>query len=217
MAVSTPLHRRPRARERAVREEVREELRRVDGHRGAGRARAGRGGAGAARYRRPRRRRSTGARPSAGEPPLADAEGLARRILDDILGLGPLQPLLDDPAVEEIIVNGPHRVFAIEGGRKRLTDVFFEDDDELLRLVRRADRSARPAAGRDQPDGGRAPAGRLAPERRHPAAHLALDARHDPQVPAARPHPRRPGGPGHPDRRGGGLPGGGACRPASTC
>src|SRR3972149_8594792 len=62
---------------------------------------------------------------SAGEPPLADAEGLARRILDDILGLGPLQPLLDDPAVEEIIVNGPHRVFAIEAAGKRLTDVLF--------------------------------------------------------------------------------------------
>ncbi len=75
---------------------------------------------------------------AAGEPPLVDAAGLARRILDDILGLGPLQPLLDDPAVEEIIVNGPHRVFAIEAAGKRLTDVLFEDDDELLRLVRRA-------------------------------------------------------------------------------
>jgi pilus assembly protein CpaF len=72
---------------------------------------------------------------AAGEPRLADPEGLTRRILDEILGLGPLQALLDDPAVEELIVNGPHRVFAIESGRKRLTDVLFE---ELLRLVRRA-------------------------------------------------------------------------------
>ncbi len=75
---------------------------------------------------------------AAGEPPLPDPAGLARRILDDILGLGPLQPLLDDPAVEEIIVNGPHRVFAIEASGKRLADVLFEDDDELLRLIRRA-------------------------------------------------------------------------------
>ncbi|PKN81918.1 MAG: type II secretion system protein E [Chloroflexi bacterium HGW-Chloroflexi-9] len=73
-----------------------------------------------------------------GHPPLDDPHGLARRLLDDLLGLGPLQPLLDDPAVEEIIINGPRRVFAISDGRKRLTDVVLDDDDALLRLVRRA-------------------------------------------------------------------------------
>ena len=73
-----------------------------------------------------------------GEPALAEPERLARRILDDLLGLGPLQPLLDDPEVEEIIVNGPQRIFAIAGGSKRLTDVVFEDDEQLLGLLRRA-------------------------------------------------------------------------------
>ena len=73
-----------------------------------------------------------------GEPALADPERLARRIVDDLLGLGPLQPLLDDPEVEEIIVNGPQRIFAIAGGRKRLSDVVFEDDEQLLALLRRA-------------------------------------------------------------------------------
>ncbi len=73
-----------------------------------------------------------------GEEPLDDPDGITRRLVDEILGLGPLQPLLDNPAIEEIIVNGPHRVFAIEHGRKRLTDVVFADDEELLRVVRRA-------------------------------------------------------------------------------
>lgn len=73
-----------------------------------------------------------------GEPPIAEPALLVQRLLDAILGLGPLQPLLDDPAVEEVIVNGPHRVFVIAGGRKRFTDVVFDDDVELLRLVRRA-------------------------------------------------------------------------------
>ncbi|MDQ7844799.1 MAG: ATPase, T2SS/T4P/T4SS family, partial [Armatimonadota bacterium] len=133
MTTSAPL----RERERVLREEVREELRKVldiD-------ALAEPGPAEVERVRRviasridALNRRAA----SAGEPPLADPERLARRILDEILGLGPLQPLLDDPSVEEIIANGPHRVFAIEGGQKRLTDVFFEDDEELLRLVRRA-------------------------------------------------------------------------------
>ncbi|MDI6857207.1 MAG: ATPase, T2SS/T4P/T4SS family [Dehalococcoidia bacterium] len=133
MAASAPVG----ERERLLREEVREELRHVldiD-------ALAEPGPGEVERVRRviagridALNRRSA----SAGEPPLSDPEGLARRILDEILGLGPLQPLLDDPSVEEIIANGPHRVFAIEGGQKRLTDVFFEDDEELLRLVRRA-------------------------------------------------------------------------------
>ena len=73
-----------------------------------------------------------------GRPGVADPEGLTRRILDDLLGLGPLQPLLDDASVEEIIVNGPQRVFAIASGRKRLSDVVFEDDEQLLSLLRRA-------------------------------------------------------------------------------
>lgn len=72
-----------------------------------------------------------------GQPPLADPRGLARRLLADLLGLGPLQPLLDDGSIEEIIVNGPRRVFAIADGRKRLTEITFRDDAELLRLVRR--------------------------------------------------------------------------------
>ena len=75
---------------------------------------------------------------SVGDGPILDREALTQRLIDEILGLGPLQPLLDDPAIEEIIVNGPHRVFAIQHGRKRLTDVFFEDGAELLRIVRRA-------------------------------------------------------------------------------
>ncbi len=73
-----------------------------------------------------------------GLPPLADPGGLTRRILDGLLGLGPLQPLLDDPSVEEIIVNGPQRIFAISGGRKRLSEIVLEDDEQLLALLRRA-------------------------------------------------------------------------------
>jgi len=73
-----------------------------------------------------------------GEQPLADPPGVSRRLLDDIVGMGPLQPLLDDPSVEEIIVNGPFRAWVIAGGRKQLTGVVFDDEAELLRLVRRA-------------------------------------------------------------------------------
>jgi pilus assembly protein CpaF len=72
------------------------------------------------------------------EPQIEDSEGLERRLFDAILRLGVIQPLMDDPAVEEVIVNSPTRVFAIRHGRKRwLPDVAFEDDDEVRALVKR--------------------------------------------------------------------------------
>ncbi|MCC6387443.1 MAG: CpaF family protein [Dehalococcoidia bacterium] len=119
--------------EQALREEVREELRRIvdldtlaDEH---------------DEVRRTVRQLVDAANHRAvavGDLAIPDPEGLANRLVDEILGLGPLQPLLDDAGIEEIIVNGPHRTFVIQGGRKQLSDVVFEDDGELLRIVRRA-------------------------------------------------------------------------------
>jgi pilus assembly protein CpaF len=55
-----------------------------------------------------------------------------------VFGLGILQPLMSDPRVEEIIVNGPLRVFTIRDGRKeQVHGVYFENDDELRQLVKR--------------------------------------------------------------------------------
>lgn len=71
-------------------------------------------------------------------PLIHDPPGLERRLFDGLLRLGPLQPLMDDSAVEEIIVNHPRRVFCIAGGRKRLVDdVVFDDDEEVRQLVKR--------------------------------------------------------------------------------
>ena len=74
---------------------------------------------------------------------LVDAEAVKRRLFDSVFGLGMLQPLMDDPRVEEIIVNGPLRVFTIRDGRKEQTaGVYFENDDELRQLVKRVVSSA---------------------------------------------------------------------------
>src|SRR5205814_450329 len=55
-----------------------------------------------------------------------------------LLRLGILQPLMDDGTVEEIICNGPNRIFAISHGQKQLVqDLFFDDDEELRQLVKR--------------------------------------------------------------------------------
>jgi pilus assembly protein CpaF len=71
-------------------------------------------------------------------PLLADPEAVERRLFDGLLRLGILQPFMDSPGVEEIIVNGPNRIFVIEDGRKRLVpDLMFDDDEELRALVKR--------------------------------------------------------------------------------
>ena len=51
------------------------------------------------------------------------------------LDLGPLQKLMDDPAVSEIMVNGPKKVFVERDGKKTLTDVQFSGEEELVKII----------------------------------------------------------------------------------
>ena len=66
-----------------------------------------------------------------------DREEIAARIVRDSVGLGPLEGLLADPAVEEVMVNGPGRVFVERGGRIEPTDVAFADEEELRNAIER--------------------------------------------------------------------------------
>jgi pilus assembly protein CpaF len=71
-------------------------------------------------------------------PLLLDAAAVRRRLFDAVFGLGILQPLMADPRVEEIIVNGPLRIFTIRNGHKeQVPGLYFETDDELRQLVKR--------------------------------------------------------------------------------
>jgi pilus assembly protein CpaF len=72
-------------------------------------------------------------------PLLADPAGLERRLFDSLLRLGILQPLMDDPSIEEVIVNGCSRIWVVQDGEMRLLpDLYFDSDEELLDLIRRA-------------------------------------------------------------------------------
>lgn len=67
------------------------------------------------------------------------------------LELGPLQALMDDPSISEIMINGPKRVFIERDGRKLLSDVTFSDEQEVLRLVERMFASTGKRVGMDVP------------------------------------------------------------------
>ncbi|RME14713.1 MAG: CpaF family protein [Alphaproteobacteria bacterium] len=60
---------------------------------------------------------------------------LYRELYDEVRGLGPLEPLLQDDTVSDILVNGPHQVFVERGGKLQLTDVTFKDEKHLLRII----------------------------------------------------------------------------------
>ena len=62
---------------------------------------------------------------------------LFRDILDELLGYGPIQPLLDDKDVTEVMVNGPHRIYIERNGKIERTGVAFQDDNHVLRIIER--------------------------------------------------------------------------------
>jgi len=59
------------------------------------------------------------------------------QVLNDLLGYGPIQSLLDDEEVTEIMVNGPKKVFVEKKGQLTKTNIAFDDDDHVLRIIDR--------------------------------------------------------------------------------
>ena len=60
-----------------------------------------------------------------------EQRALARELVNDMLGLGPLEPLLEDDLITDIMVNGPDRVFVERRGKVELSDVRFRDAAHL--------------------------------------------------------------------------------------
>ncbi|MBI2444238.1 MAG: CpaF family protein [Candidatus Magasanikbacteria bacterium] len=69
--------------------------------------------------------------------PAAERALIAQRLHQRMFGLGPLQPLLNDPAITEVMVNGPQQVLAERDGRLVATEVKFESDAEVRNLINR--------------------------------------------------------------------------------
>ena len=62
---------------------------------------------------------------------------LRSALLDEFIGYGPITPFLHDPGIEEIMVNGPRRIFVARRGRIEKTDCCFYDDDHVMSVIRR--------------------------------------------------------------------------------
>ncbi len=69
--------------------------------------------------------------------PLTVRDQLFHDILDEMLGFGAIQPLLDDPDISEVMVNGPKKVYIERDGKLIRTGITFENDTQVLRLIDR--------------------------------------------------------------------------------
>ena len=67
----------------------------------------------------------------------AERERLAREILDEIFGLGPLEPLLKDPSISDILVNRFDRVYVERAGKLEVTGLSFKDNQHLMQIIDR--------------------------------------------------------------------------------
>lgn len=96
--------------------------------------------------------------------PVNEQEALlvARALTSELTGMGPLQPLLEDPRVEDILINGHSNIYVSRGGMLQRESLHFKDDEHVLRIVRRIlaplgrrlDESS-PMVDARLPDGGR--------------------------------------------------------------
>ncbi|TNE60962.1 MAG: CpaF family protein [Alphaproteobacteria bacterium] len=68
---------------------------------------------------------------------LKEQRDLVTLLLDDMLGLGPLEPLLADESISDIMVNGPKQVYVEQKGKLILTDVTFRDNQHLMNVAQR--------------------------------------------------------------------------------
>ncbi len=94
--------------------------------------------------------------------PYSERQKISLELLNEVLGLGPIESLIKDKEISEIMVNGPHQVYVEKKGKLVLTDICFRDDDHVMHVIekivapigRRIDESM-PMVDARLPDGSR--------------------------------------------------------------
>ncbi|HYG11927.1 MAG TPA: CpaF family protein [Pyrinomonadaceae bacterium] len=67
----------------------------------------------------------------------SDRERLVEEVRHELFGLGPLEPLLADPSISDILVNSPQNIYIERRGKLERTSVTFKDDEHLMRVIER--------------------------------------------------------------------------------
>ncbi|MHB1125747.1 MAG: CpaF family protein [Bacillota bacterium] len=91
-----------------------------------------------------------------------DRQRIVTEVVDEVLGFGPITPLINDPTISEIMVNGPRQVYVERDGKLVSTNITFRDNDHILHIIekivsplgRRIDESS-PMVDARLPDGSR--------------------------------------------------------------
>lgn len=94
--------------------------------------------------------------------PITHQEAIIKRLVNEVFGFGVIQPLLDDKNITEIMINGPKQVYVERNGKIELTDIKFDNFDQILQIIdrivsplgRRIDESS-PIVDARLPDGSR--------------------------------------------------------------
>ena len=101
---------------------------------------------------------------------LREQFALVKVLVDDMLGLGPLEPLLADQAISDIMVNGPKQIYVERKGKLEIDrTIQFRDDEHLMQIAHGSSRRSA-AASTEFAALRRAPAGRQPRQHHHPAA-----------------------------------------------
>ncbi|HEY1426997.1 MAG TPA: ATPase, T2SS/T4P/T4SS family, partial [Caulobacteraceae bacterium] len=67
----------------------------------------------------------------------AELDALGAQVFDEMVGLGPIEPLLNDDSIADILINGPFQIYVERRGELEVAPVRFRDNDHLLRIVQR--------------------------------------------------------------------------------
>ena len=112
----------------------------------------------------------------------AEQDGFARNIVDEMVGLGPIEPLIQDPTVSDILVNGPDMIYVERRGKLELTEYKFRHNDHVMHVAQRIASSVGRAIDEVDPHARRQAVRWKPRQRRHPAARPERAVPLHPQV-----------------------------------
>ena len=114
---------------------------------------------------------SRSARPSSRSPSTAASSSRSKRCWStSLLGLGPLEELLADPAISDIMVNGPEQTYVERKGKLEIAQIQFRDEEHLFQIAQRIVNKVGRRIDQTTPALRRAPPGRQPRQRHHSAA-----------------------------------------------